>query len=53
MAPVGGRAWEMTRYQAYEAQLAGHSIGETFGRAAAFLKLASAQAIRHVSKETR
>jgi hypothetical protein len=37
-----GRAWEMTRYQAYQAQLAGHSIGETFTRAAAFLKRAVA-----------
>jgi hypothetical protein len=32
----------MTRYQAYQAQLAGHTIGETFGRAAEFLKLAAA-----------
>ena len=32
----------MTRYQAYQAQLAGHTIGETFGRASAFLKLAAA-----------
>jgi len=31
----------MTRYRAYQAQLAGHTIGETFGRAAAFLKLAA------------
>ena len=37
-----GRAWEMTRYRAYQAHLAGHTIGETFGRAAAFLKLAAA-----------
>ena len=37
-----GRAWEMTRYQAYQAHLAGHTIGETFGRAAEFLKLAAA-----------
>jgi hypothetical protein len=42
--PPRGQAWEMTRYRAYEAQLAGHTIGETFGRAAAFLKLASAKA---------
>jgi hypothetical protein len=42
--PPRGRAWEMTRYQAYEAYLAGHTIGEVFGRAAAFLKLASAKA---------
>jgi hypothetical protein len=38
------RAWEMSRYQAYQAQLAGHTIGETFGRATAFLKLAVADA---------
>jgi hypothetical protein len=38
------RAWEMSRYQAYQAQLAGHTIGETFGRATTFLKLAVADA---------
>jgi hypothetical protein len=38
-----GQAWEMTRYRAYEAQLAGHGIGETFGRPAAFLTLVSGQ----------
>jgi hypothetical protein len=37
-----GQAWEMTRYQAYQAQLAGHTLGETFKRAAGFLKLAVA-----------
>ena len=31
------QAWEMTRYQAYQAQLARHTIGETFRRAATFL----------------
>lgn len=36
-----GREWEMTRYRAYQAQLAGHPIGETFTRAAAFLRLAA------------
>ena len=40
--PPRGQAWEMTRYRAYQAQLAGHTIGETFGRAAEFLKLAAA-----------
>jgi hypothetical protein len=30
------------RYRAYQAHLAGHTIGETFGRAAEFLKLAAA-----------
>jgi hypothetical protein len=39
-----GQAWEMTRYRAYQAWLAGHTIGETFGRTAAFLKLAAANA---------
>ena len=39
-----GQAWEMTRYRAYQAQLAGHTIGETLGRAAEFLKLAAANA---------
>jgi hypothetical protein len=33
--------WEMTRHQAYQAQLAGRPVGETFRRAAAFLELAA------------
>jgi hypothetical protein len=36
-----GQEWETTRYRAYQAQLAGHTIRETFGRATAFLKLAA------------
>jgi hypothetical protein len=40
--PPRGQAWEMTRYRAYQAQLAGRTIGEIFGRAAEFLKLAAA-----------
>src|SRR5215469_10235364 len=46
-APAGetlspdGLAWEMTRYRAYQARLAGCSIGEIFGRSADFLKLAA------------
>lgn len=35
--PPSGQEWERTRYRAYLAQLAGHPVGETFGRAAAFL----------------
>ena len=31
----------MARYQAYQAQLADHAIGETFTRAEAFLKVAA------------
>jgi hypothetical protein len=42
--PPRGQAWEMTRYRAYQARLAGHTIGETFSRAAAFLKLTAAHA---------
>jgi hypothetical protein len=42
--PPRGQAWEMTRYRSYQALLAGHTIGETFERSAAFLKLAAAQA---------
>jgi hypothetical protein len=30
------------RYRAYQAHLAGHTIGETFGKVTAFLKLAAA-----------
>ena len=36
LAP-GGQEWEMRRYRAYQAELAGHSVGEAFARAAAFL----------------
>ena len=42
--PPRGQAWETTRYRSYQAHLAGHTIGETFGRAAAFLKLTAANA---------
>jgi hypothetical protein len=37
-----GQAWEISRYRAYQAQLAGRTIGEIFGQAVAFLKLAAA-----------
>jgi hypothetical protein len=40
--PPRGQAWEMTRYRAYQAYLAADTVGETFGRAATFLKLAFA-----------
>jgi len=41
--------------QAYQAQLAGHTIGATFGRAAEFLKLAAADAtsITDISAQAR
>jgi hypothetical protein len=47
--PPRGQAWEMARYRAYQAQLAGHTIGETFGRAVSFLTLAGANAATAVS----
>jgi hypothetical protein len=42
--PPRGQAWEMTRYRAYRAQLAGRTVGGIFGRAADFLTLAAANA---------
>jgi hypothetical protein len=46
--PPSGQAWERTRHRAYQAQLAGHPVGETFGRAAEFLTRTAASAdLRH------
>jgi hypothetical protein len=42
--PPRARSWEMARYRAYQAQLAGRTIGEIFGRAVAFLELTAANA---------
>jgi N-acyl-L-homoserine lactone synthetase len=42
--PPRGQAWELTRYWAYQAQLAGHTIGQPFELAATFLKTAAASA---------
>jgi predicted nucleic acid-binding Zn ribbon protein len=42
--PPRGRAWEITRYRAYQAQLAGRVIADTFERASEFLSLAAASA---------
>ena len=38
------QAWELARYRAYRARLAGHAIGETFGQAVTFLTLTGATA---------
>jgi hypothetical protein len=35
-----GRAWELTRYRAYQAQLASRTVGEIFTQAVAFLDIA-------------
>jgi hypothetical protein len=52
--PPRGQGWEMTRYRAYQDQLAGSTIGEVFGRAVAFLTLTAAKAnpIRDVIEQT-
>ena len=42
--PPRGQAWELTRYWAYQAQLARHTIGQPFELAATFLKTAAASA---------
>ena len=39
-----GRAWELTRYQDYQAYLAGRPVGEAFDRATAFLRQTAAHA---------
>jgi hypothetical protein len=39
--PPRGQEWELSRHEAYQDRLAGHTVGETFDRAAAFLTLAS------------
>jgi hypothetical protein len=45
--PARGQEWEMTRYRAYQVRLAGRPVGETFERAAAFLRLAADGSVRH------
>jgi hypothetical protein len=42
--PPRGQAWEASRYQAYQSQLAGHTVAETLGRVTAFLQLAADEA---------
>ena len=45
--PPRGQDWEMTRYRAYQAQLAGRRIGDTFSRAAGFLRQTSQHSLSH------
>jgi hypothetical protein len=47
--PPYRRAWEMSRYQAYEAHLAGRTVGEVFGRAVPFLELVAARATQLIA----
>ncbi len=39
-----GQEWEMMRYRSYQSYLAGHTIGDVFGRASAFLVRAASAA---------
>jgi hypothetical protein len=41
--PPSRQEWEMDRYCAYQARLAGHTMGETFGRVTEFLTQVAAQ----------
>jgi len=50
--PPRGQAWEATRYQAYQAHLAGRTIGETFSLTAAFLKLTAGNSGRDAMQVT-
>jgi hypothetical protein len=45
--PQRGQDWELSRFRAYRAQLAGHSIEDTFSRAAAFLRSANGASVSH------
>ena len=42
--PGPAKAWELTRYRAYQAHLARHTVSETFTRTADFLTLTATQA---------
>jgi hypothetical protein len=42
--PPRAQAWELARYQAYQACLAGHTIRDAFGQAVTFLTLTGANA---------
>jgi anti-anti-sigma factor len=42
--PPSAQAWELARYRAYQARLAGHTIGDTFRRPVSFLTLTGTKA---------
>ena len=52
--PPRGQEWELSRYEAYQELLAGHSVGETFSRTAGFhdLVVRAAQAAAEAAAET-
>ena len=48
-----GQAWEMSRYRAYQAYLAGHTIGTTIGRAVTFVALTASSAASVANPDER
>ncbi len=42
-----GQDWELARYRSYQAQLAGHRVGDTFRQATAFLELACGRSLHY------
>jgi anti-sigma B factor antagonist len=48
-----GQAWEMSRYRAYQAHLAGHTIEATIGRAVTFAALTGANAAPRTNASER
>jgi hypothetical protein len=43
--PPGAQAWERARHRAYQARLAGYTIGTTIGQAVTFLTLTGSDAV--------
>jgi hypothetical protein len=46
-----GQAWERSRFRAYQARLAGHAVGEVFGRAVEFLNRAASSASFSITED--
>jgi anti-sigma B factor antagonist len=51
--PPRAQLWELARHRAYQARLAGHTVGHTFGRAVTFLTLTGADAASTASPGQR
>ena len=51
--PQRAQKWELTRYRAYQAQLAGRRIGDTFSQAASFLRETAEGSLGHAPVTAR
>jgi hypothetical protein len=51
--PPQSQEWESARYEAYQSYLANNAIGETFGRAFAFVDVAAAKSARAANSPRR